>query len=111
MVDRQKTADQLNILLGPELTIQNADTVKATLVDALNHGKDVLFDLAAVSEIDSVGVQLLYYAKQAALEQGVTLQLQHHSPAVVEVFELYRLGPLFGDPMILHANERSGARS
>jgi|SRR5690554_945355 len=117
MLDMKEQDDQVIATLSGELTIQNAEPLKSSLLECLAPGKDLTLDLAGVSELDSAGVQLLYYAKQAARERNLSLRLQHHSPAVVEVFELYRLAPVFGDPMVLDGarntddNARSGAHS
>lgn len=62
-------------------------------------------DLAQVDEIDTSGVQLLMAAKRAAGEQGRSLSLVGHSPAVVQTLELCQLLGFFGDPVV----ETSGA--
>lgn len=103
MLTLNEHEDRVEVTLGGELTIQHAQELKAGLLDCLGRGKDVRIDLAQVDELDSAGVQLLYYAKQHARAQDLELRLCNHSPAVVEVFELYRLAPLFGDPMVLDA--------
>lgn len=103
MVEMHETDTQLTLILSGELTIQNAQVFKAALLDGLQRGKALALDLAQVSELDSAGAQLLYYAKQYALAHDLDLQLRYHSAAVIEVFELYRLAPCFGDSMVLHA--------
>ena len=103
MLDTQELADRVAIKLNGELTIQYADALKQELLAVLAKGKPVELDLSEVSELDSSGVQLLYYAKQAANRQALGFELRQHSPAVIEVFELYRLAPIFGDPMVLGA--------
>ncbi|SRR5690606_6294490 len=110
MFNLNEHPDHLAISLAGELTIQNADRIKTGLLDALGRGKDISLDLAGVSELDSAGVQLLYYAKQMAETEQQSLQLLNHSPAVVEVFELYHLAPVFGDPMVLAADPAGAAQ-
>ena|SRR5690606_6209788 len=110
MLDIQEQADHLAAKLSGELTIQNAEPLKQELMALLDKGKSISIDLSDVSELDSSGVQLLYYAKQAAMGQQLNLELVNHSPAVVEVFELYRLAPVFGDVMILSADQTHATR-
>lgn len=110
MLDIQEQADHLAAKLSGELTIQNAEPLKQGLLTLLDKGKSISIDLSEVSELDSSGVQLLYYAKQAALGRQLALELVNHSPAVVEVFELYRLAPVFGDVMILDAEPTAATR-
>ncbi len=110
MLNLNEHPDQLAISLTGELTIQNAEAVKAGLLDALGRGKAMTLDLANISELDSAGVQLLYYAKKMAEAEQLSLQLLNHSPAVVEVFELYHLAPVFGDPIVLAANPAGSAQ-
>jgi len=110
MLDIQEQANRLVAKLSGELTIQNAEPLKQGLMALLDKGKSISIDLCEVSELDSSGVQLLYYAKQAALSRQFELVLVNHSPAVVEVFELYRLAPVFGDMMILDAEQTNGPR-
>jgi len=104
MFNLNETSDQVAVAVNGELTIPNAEVIKAGLLESLAHGKDVVMDLANVSELDSAGTQLLFYAKRMAQARQQGFHLVNHSPAVVEVFELYRLAPIFGDPMVLAAH-------
>ena len=67
----------------------------------------VEIDLSAVTEIDTVGVQLLILAKKTALAQNRELRLVAHSPSVTEVFELLDLAAYFDDPLVM--DQRTGA--
>ncbi|WP_409420751.1 STAS domain-containing protein [Pseudaeromonas sp. ZJS20] len=55
-------------------------------------------DLGAVEELDTAGVQLLMAMRQWL---GEALILINHSPAVIEMFDLYQLVPFFGDDIVL----------
>jgi anti-sigma B factor antagonist len=102
-------ADDTNTLaLDGELTIYRAAELKPTLLDALSAARGLTLSLAAVTEIDSAGVQLLIMLKQAALAGGRTLRLVAHSQAVLEVFELLDLGAYFGDPLLVDAVQGGG---
>lgn len=90
------------IALDGEITIYRAAELRQTLLGALQGqagGLDI--DLAAVTEIDSAGVQLLMATKRAAQAAGHALTLSNHSEAVVDVLELLNLAAFFGDPLIV----------
>jgi anti-sigma B factor antagonist len=87
--------------LEGELTVYRAQELQRTLLDALAGAATLEIDLHAVTEMDSAGVQLLIAAKCAAVAADKTLRLVDHSPAVVEVFRLFDLAALFGDPPLL----------
>lgn len=94
--------------LEGELGIYAASELKTALMDALASAAELEIDLAGVSEIDSCGMQLLAAAKRAAQDGGKTLRLANHSPAVIELIELYDLAGWFGDPLVLQAPASQG---
>ena len=92
-----------------ELTIYRAAELRASLLTALaglTGVDDLELNLAAVTEMDSAGVQLLMAAKQSARAAGRELRLVGHSPAVLEVFETLDLAAHFGDPLLMPAVPR-----
>ena len=100
----EKPTGQTVLRLQGELNIYRAEELKRALLQepALSE-----IDLSGVTEIDTVGVQLLMLAKKTALAQQRQLRLVAHSPAVTEVFELLDLAAYFGDPLVMA--ERPGA--
>ena len=84
-----------------ELTIYRAAELREMMLARVRQSAVLEMDLAGVSEIDTAGVQLLIMAKRSAAALGHELRLQAHSPAVLEVFELLNLAPLFGDPLVM----------
>ncbi len=90
------------LVLDGELTIYRAAELKETLLNALAADtRDLEINLAAVSELDSAGLQLLMLVKKAAQQQKRDVHLVAHSPAVVEVFETLNVAAYFGDPMVI----------
>lgn len=87
-----------------EFSIYRAVELKQTL---FTEPLPVEIDLSAVTEIDTVGVQLLILAKKTALAQNRELRLVAHSPSVTEVFELLDLAAYFDDPLVM--DQRTGA--
>jgi anti-sigma B factor antagonist len=94
-----------------EMTIYHAAALKAPLLAALAQSDEVEFDLSAVSELDTSGVQLLMLMKREAVAAGKAFELSGHSPAVLEVFELLGLGGWFGDPQVLPAGAPGSGRA
>jgi anti-sigma B factor antagonist len=86
-----------------ELSIYTAADSKVALLNALAGAQDLEIDLASVTEIDTAGVQLLILLKREANRQGKRLVLSGHSPAVMELTELYNLAGWFGDPLVIPA--------
>ncbi|GGX98169.1 STAS domain-containing protein [Massilia dura] len=71
-----------------ELTIYRAAELKDALLDAVRQHAAPAFDLTAVTEFDSAGLQLLLVARQEAASLGKALRVQGASAAVRNVFEL-----------------------
>jgi anti-sigma B factor antagonist len=92
-----------------ELTIYRAAELKQTLLAAVAANEAVEVDLSQVSEFDSAGLQLLLLAKREAGATGRSLRLVDHSPAVVEVLELFDLAAHFGDPLVVGSSPSSSS--
>lgn len=95
----------LQVSIQDDMTIYNARSLKETLLGYCHSGtQELQLDLSAVTEIDSAGLQLLLLLKAEAQKRGFTLCLLRHSVAVIEVFELLKLGMYFGDPIVIPAD-------
>jgi len=84
-----------------ELTIYHAAQLKEELLAPLAQAQAIELDLSQVAEIDSAGLQLLVLLKREAAAAGKRLSLVGHSPAVLNVFDLYNLAGFFGDPLVI----------
>ncbi len=100
----KKNNGTIHLSVKDDMTIYNAASLKETLLGFCEPGKELQLDLSAVNEIDSAGVQLLLLLKAESQKRGFTLKLSRHSEAVIEVFELLKLGMYFGDPIVIPAN-------
>jgi anti-sigma B factor antagonist len=85
-----------------DMTIYTALELKDELLSPLGAAHKVELDLAAVSEIDSAGLQLMVLLKTEAKQQGKTLNITSHSPAVLEILEFCDLEGFFGDTVLVH---------
>ena len=89
--------------LAGEMNIYCANQIKPALVNAMDKCAELEINLARVTEMDTAGIQLLMLAKREMAGQGKSLRLTQHSPAVLEVMELYDLAATFGDPLVMRA--------
>lgn len=77
-----------------EMSIYRAQELKQALLDPLLSGVPLEVNLSAVTELDTVGVQLLLLAHRTAQKNQGSLRLLEPSAVVQEVLELLRLTAL-----------------
>jgi anti-sigma B factor antagonist len=95
----------LQLSIRDDMTIYHAESLKETLLGYCHPAtQELQLDLSAVTEMDSAGLQLLLLLKAEAQKRGFVLRLLRHSEAVIEIFELLKLGMYFGDPIVIPAN-------
>lgn len=78
------------------MTLETASELLASGVSALSSG-DPIFDLSAVSDIDSSGLAVLFGWQRAAQAQGKTLRIArppHNLISLAEVYGVTDLLPL-----------------
>jgi anti-sigma B factor antagonist len=78
------------IRIEGEWTIHAAATLREGLLAQVSEGAHQ-FDLGAVTEIDSAGLQLLLAAQRSLARQGREIVLTACSPAVTQVLKIYGL--------------------
>lgn len=86
-----------------DMTIYAAEALKNHLANALHSGNELEIDLSAVVEMDTSGLQLLFLAKREAQKLGKKLSLVRHSPATLQVLDLFNMSAYFGDPVVIPA--------
>lgn len=96
--------------LSGELTIYNAVKCKEKMLPHFEKCKSLVIDLSEVSEMDTSCFQILIQVKRELEKAGKQVALVNHSPAVIEILELYGMVDYFGDPLLLPA-EAQPARS
>jgi len=84
-----------------EMTIYCATEMKGELLSCIDRDAEVEIDLSEVSEMDTAGFQLLLLAKREAANAGKPLRLVAHSPATLEVLDLFNMASYFGDPVMM----------
>jgi anti-anti-sigma factor len=93
--------DRCILRLDGPLTIYDAAVGKQRLLEELNLAPELDVDLAGVSELDTAGLQVLLLLKREATKQNKPLRFHGHSKAVLQVIDLFNLGSVFGDPLVL----------
>lgn len=101
----EKTAAGCRLHIEGEMTVSSAAAVRDEILAALPAGSEdeVEVDLSGVSEIDTAGLQIMLQLKRKC---GARLRLLNHSPAVLQILDLSRLGAQFGDPVVIRQDER-----
>lgn len=94
------------ILPAGEMTIYHAAEMKAPLLACIARCREVEINLSEVIEMDTAGFQLLVLAKREAVNAGKRLSLVAHSPATLEVLDLFSMASYFGDPVVISGQAR-----
>lgn len=86
-----KRNGRCSLQLEGDMTIYKAAENKEQLLEYINDYKEFEFDMSAINEIDSSGIQLLLQFKKKALEEERTIQLSGCNEEACELFDLYQL--------------------
>lgn len=99
----EKQGNIQTLRIKGEMTIYAAGELKQHLAAALRASGAVEIDLSGVQEMDTSGLQLLFLAKREAQRSGKKLSLVRHSPATMQVLDLFNMSAYFGDPVVIPA--------
>ncbi len=89
-----------------DMNIYSAPELKRQLLDHLGAVSNLEVNLSQVGEMDTAGFQVLYLARREAARNGKTLRLASHSPAVLEVMNLYNMAAYFGEPAVISRTQK-----
>jgi anti-anti-sigma factor len=89
------------LAIDGEMNIYSAGDSKIALIEALGKYRELEIDLAAVTHIDTTGIQLLVLLKREAAKAGNLLRLTNHSPVTLAAFDTFNLTAHFGDPVVI----------
>jgi anti-anti-sigma factor len=101
MISHQVENGVYRVRLEGEMTIYQALELKQELMQRLHDCAEMEVSLAGVSEMDTAGFQLLVLAKREAARLGRPMRLVEHSPATLEVMDLFNMAAYFGDPVVM----------
>lgn len=80
-----------HVLVQGELTIYAATELSGLLIDVLNQHTTLHLDLSHVSEVDSAGVQVLFFIQEEARRQEKTVSYCHIPVVLSDLLRLYNL--------------------
>jgi len=80
---------------GAELTIYSAAEDAVQLRQVIQAHPNIVFNLSAVEEIDTAGLQLLMQAKRTIEANGHRPRFASASPAIQEIVQLLKLHDFF----------------
>jgi anti-anti-sigma regulatory factor len=86
--------------LGETLRIEDVLPTKASLLQVVESGNRVEFNLSSVTEIDTAGIQLLLLVRREAKNLDKECRFTQPSAAVREAFELVRRTDFFDEPLL-----------
>lgn len=89
-------AGQRILVLGPALTIGNAESLRTELLALIEGGGDVGFDGSAVEAVDTAGMQLLVAFRRALQNGNRKLAWSGCSPVLMDVSGLLGLQEQIG---------------
>ncbi|CAK0763901.1 STAS domain-containing protein [Gammaproteobacteria bacterium] len=84
-----------------EMTVYEAETLKAPLLAILKDSSSLEIDLSGIEELDTAGLQLLLLLKNEAQLQNRKIRFSRHSSTVREILDLCDLAAIFGDPILI----------
>jgi len=98
---KKKRTGLCEVELDGELTIYEADALKKELFKKMEKCKGVSINLSNVAELDTACFQVLIAAKRECDKREIEFTMSSHSPAVLDVMDVYNMGSYFGDPVVL----------
>lgn len=98
---KKKRSGLCEATLEGELTIYEAAELKEAFEKKFDKCKAITVDLSNVSEMDTACFQVLLAVKRECVEQQKEFTMNSHSPAVLDVLELFNMENYFGDPLVL----------
>ena len=102
-ITQTQNADTCQLDISGEMSIYEAMELKERLLGALENSRNLEINLSQVSEIDTVGFQVLVLVKREADQANKTFHLLTHSEATLDVIDTYHMADFFGDAMVMPA--------
>jgi len=96
-----KKSKVIEVEVPGDMTIYEAGETRDLFIEAIEKNDSVNVNLSNVSEIDSSGIQLMVSLKKIAASKNKALSFTSHSPAVVDLLDLFDMTPYFGDPIVM----------
>lgn len=98
---KKKRTGLCEATLEGDLTIYEAAELKEEFSKHIEKCKAFSIDLSNVSEMDTACFQVLLAVKRECVKEEKEFTMNSHSPAVLDVLELFNIESYFGDPLVL----------
>ena len=95
-----KSGDLVKAKLQDSLDISTVAVARDNLLQVLNSGASIRFDLSSLTEIDTAGVQLVLAVRKEAIALGKECRFVHPSPMVDEVFRALGHAGIFDESVL-----------
>lgn len=99
-INATKNGDHVKAKLQDSLDISNVSEARDNILQLLNSGNAIRFDLSSMTEIDTAGVQLILAVRKEAQVQGKECRFVHPSPPVEDVFRALGRGGIFDESVL-----------
>lgn len=106
-IERHDRGGELELAVSGRLDAATSDGLTAAVADELRAGHHlILLDLTAVTFLSSAGIRVLLSSQRSARSLGGQCLVRRSSPAVRQVIDLARLGPLLLEGQVSSAGGR-----
>jgi anti-anti-sigma regulatory factor len=79
----EMSEDRCLVRLAAAVTVSSAAELHKVLIAAIDSGRSIVIDLTETTELDISGIQLLYAARQAAEQAGLSISAPKTPPRQV----------------------------
>jgi anti-sigma B factor antagonist len=99
-INATKHDGHLKAKLQDSLDITNVSEARDNILQLLNSGDSIRFDLSSMTEIDTAGVQLVLAVRKEAIALGKECRFVHPSPPVDDVFRALGRSGIFDESVL-----------
>lgn len=99
-INATKSNGMLKAKLQEALDIGKVADARDSLLQILNSGSNLRFDLSSLTEIDTAGVQLVLAIQKEAHSLGKECRFVHPSPTVEEAFRTLGCAGVFDESIL-----------
>lgn len=86
--------ERVAVAIGRDLTINRVMDLKEEIMTALEEAETVVLELDEVTDVDAVGIQLLWAAHRSAVEAGRELILENANGTILDAAKALAVPPL-----------------
>ncbi|MEK7393702.1 MAG: STAS domain-containing protein [Fibrobacterota bacterium] len=99
-ISATKNGDSVKAKLQDALDITTVSEARDNILQLLNSGGSIRFDLSSMTEIDTAGVQLILAVRKEASAMGKECRFVHPSPPIEDVFRALGRSGIFDESVL-----------